>query len=201
MNGKTILFGGLLGVSATQGLCAAAAAQGEDVGARRPNVVIFLTDDQGAIDLNCFGAEDLHTPHIDALAERGVRFTRFYANSSISSPSRAALLTGCYPQRAGVPLIVRPDSTDPGLPPGATTLADVLKEHGYATAAIGKWHLGYRAEAHPNAHGFDYFLDIWADASITILIFLLAGPQSTRSLLQPGGGVVFGREFFRSDGP
>lgn len=157
MNGKTILFGGLLGVSATQGLCAAAATQGEDAGARRPNVVIFLTDDQGAIDLNCFGAEDLRTPHIDALAERGVRFTRFYANSSISSPSRAALLTGCYPQRAGVPLIVRPDSTDPGLPPGATTLADVLKEHGYATAAIGKWHLGYRAEAHPNAHGFDYF--------------------------------------------
>lgn len=156
MNGKTIAFG-LLGVSAIQNLCAAASPGDEEADIRRPNVVIFFTDDQGAIDLNCFGAKDLHTPHLDALAERGVKFTRFYANSSISSPSRAALLTGRYPQRAGVSLIVRPDSTDPGLTADETTLADVLKDHGYATAVIGKWHLGHRAESHPNAHGFDYF--------------------------------------------
>lgn len=156
MNSKPIIAG-LIGISAFQGVWALTPHAGEKSPCRKPNVVIFFTDDQGAIDLNCFGAKDLHTPNIDALAKKGVKFTRFYANSSISSPSRAALLTGRYPQRAGVPLIVPPDPAKQGLPPEETTLADVLHQNGYATAIIGKWHLGCNPESHPNAHGFDYF--------------------------------------------
>lgn len=125
--------------------------------ARRPNVVIFLTDDQGSVDLNCYGSHDLATPNLDRLCNSGVRFTQFYASSSISSPSRAALLTGRYPQRVGVPALVAPDPQKPGLPASEITLAELLRENGYATALIGKWHLGHNPQSHPNAQGFDYF--------------------------------------------
>jgi len=122
---------------------------------RPPNVILILSDDQGTVDLGACGAEDLHTPHLDALAERGVRFTQLYAAAPVCSPSRAALLTGRYPQRAGVPGNVGPRAE--GLPLEEVTLAEVLRERGYATALIGKWHLGRMEDHGPLDQGFDEF--------------------------------------------
>ena len=122
----------------------------------RPNVVLIYTDDQGTIDLNCYGATDLQTPHLDALARRGVRFTQFYSAAPVCSPSRAALLTGRYPQRAGVPGNVSSRRGHPGMPPEQITFAEVMKSAGYATAHIGKWHLGYTPGTMPNSQGFDH---------------------------------------------
>ncbi|MDO1451192.1 sulfatase-like hydrolase/transferase [Rhodocytophaga aerolata] len=123
---------------------------------RQPNVVIIFTDDQGSIDMNCYGATDLITPNMDALARRGVRFTQFYAASPVCSPSRAALLTGKVPQRANVPDLVRPADRHTDMPARHITLAEMLKEAGYATALVGKWHLGHAPETMPNGQGFDY---------------------------------------------
>ena len=125
-------------------------------GQPRPNVVLIYTDDQGTIDLNCYGANDLHTPHLDALTERGVRFTQFYSAAAVCSPSRAAVLTGRYPQRAGVPGNVSSRQGRPGMPAEQFTIAEMMKQAGYATAQIGKWHLGYTPETMPNNQGFDH---------------------------------------------
>jgi arylsulfatase A len=120
-----------------------------------PNVIVILTDDQGTVDAGCYGAEDLHTPHTDALAARGVRFTQFYAGAPVCSPSRACLLTGRYPVRAGVPGNVSSQRGGAGgLPPEEVTLGEMFQNAGYATAHIGKWHLGYTPETMPNAQGF-----------------------------------------------
>ncbi len=121
-----------------------------------PNVVLIFTDDQGTADLGCYGSPDLETPHLDALARRGVRFTQFYSAAPVCSPSRAALLTGRYPQRAGVPGNVSSQPGRPGMPASQRTLAEVMKAAGYATAHIGKWHLGYTPDTMPNAQGFDH---------------------------------------------
>ena len=123
----------------------------------RPNVLLILTDDQGVIDINRFGSSDLYTPVLDSLCSEGVMFTDFYSNASISSPSRASVLTGQYPWRAGVPDLVPRKSPTAGLQPEKVTIAEVLKENGYATALIGKWHLGETPQTHPNSQGFDYF--------------------------------------------
>ena len=123
---------------------------------RPPNVVLIFTDDQGSVDLNVYGAEDLTTPHMDGIAHRGVRFTQFYAASSVCSPSRAGLLTGRFPHRAGVPGNVSSREGDAGMAAGEVTIADMLEAAGYATAHIGKWHLGYTPETMPNAQGFDF---------------------------------------------
>jgi arylsulfatase A len=123
---------------------------------RPPNVVLIYTDDQGTIDLNCYGATDLITPHLDALARRGVRFTQFYAAAPVCAPSRAALLTGKVPQRAGVPNNVSPTDRQTDMPTEQVTLAEMLKSAGYATGHIGKWHLGHGPETIPNSQGFDY---------------------------------------------
>jgi arylsulfatase A len=123
----------------------------------RPNVIVILADDQGSVDLGCYGANDLHTPHTDALAARGLRFTQFYAAAPVCSPSRAGLLTGRWPVRAGVPGNVSSQRGGPGgLPPGEVTMAEMFKAAGYATAHIGKWHLGYTSETMPRAQGFDH---------------------------------------------
>ena len=122
---------------------------------RRPNVILIYTDDQGSVDLNCYGASDLHTPHLDGLARRGVRFTQFYAAAPVCSPSRAAVLTGRYPQRAGVPGNVSSQKGRPGMPAEQVTMAEMMQAAGYATAHIGKWHLGYTLETMPNGQGFD----------------------------------------------
>jgi len=122
----------------------------------KPNVIIIYTDDQGTIDLNSYGADDLVTPHMDALVHGGIRFTQFYA-SPICSPSRASLLTGQNPQRAGCPGNAGASKESrSGLPGSAYTMAEMFKDAGYHTGHIGKWHLGYQPEMSPNAQGFDY---------------------------------------------
>ena len=123
---------------------------------RRPNVIIIYTDDQGSVDLNCYGSKDLTTPHMDGLAKRGVRFTQFYAAAPVCSPSRAGLLTGRYPVRAGMPGNAGSTKGRAGLAPSEVTIAEMMKAAGYATAHIGKWHLGYTPETMPNGQGFDH---------------------------------------------
>ena len=147
--------------------CAGAARQdaGRDP-ARRPNFVVILTDDQGYADLGCYGAPLLDTPNLDRMAAEGVRFTDFYAAAPNCSPSRAALLTGCYPTRVGLPKVLGPGS-EIGISSEEVTLAELLKGQGYATACYGKWHLGDRPEFLPLRHGFDdyfglpYSNDMW----------------------------------------
>jgi len=125
-----------------------------------PNVVVILTDDQGFGDLGCYGHPSIRTPHIDRLAAEGARFTSFYAGSPVCTPSRVALLTGCYPKRVGMQdHVVKPDSVY-GLHPQEVTLAEVLKQAGYATGMVGKWHLGHRSGLLPLDQGFDTWLGV-----------------------------------------
>ncbi len=137
----------------------AASASGEAASSPRPNVVVILADDLGYGDLSCFGAEDLQTPQIDRIAREGIRFTRFYANCPVCSPTRASLLTGCYPDMVGVPGVIRThrDNSWGYLAADATLLPEVLREAGYHSALVGKWHLGLDAPNTPNARGFDFF--------------------------------------------
>ena len=126
----------------------------------RPNIIFIFVDDQGYYDLGCYGATEVETPRIDALARKGVRFTDYYAAAPICSPSRAALLTGCYPRRTGNEVWVhRPDS-ETGIPPSKLTIAELFKKEGYATACIGKWHLGFRGPFLPENQGFDHYFGI-----------------------------------------
>lgn len=122
----------------------------------RPNVVILLTDDQGYGDLKCYNNSQVETPNIDRLAAEGMRFTDFYAGAAASTPSRAALLTGRYAERAGVPGVVD-DLSKNGIKPSELTLADYLKQNDYATGIVGKWHLGCQPEYMPLQHGFNEF--------------------------------------------
>jgi arylsulfatase A len=129
----------------------------------KPNILVILTDDLGYDDVGCYwtpdnrpGFEKIQTPNIDRLAAEGARFTDYYAPSSVCSPSRAALMTGCYPVRVGFPGILFSESLA-GLNPYEVTLAEVLKGRGYATACVGKWHLGHLAPFTPRQHGFDAF--------------------------------------------
>jgi len=119
----------------------------------RPNVVVIFTDDQGTLDMGAYGADDLETPHLDALAAEGVRFTQFYSAAPVCSPSRAGLLTGRYPQVAGMPS----NAGREGMPQTELTLGNLFQDAGYATALVGKWHLGHTHETTPNRQGFDYF--------------------------------------------
>lgn len=122
--------------------------------ARKPNVIVIFTDDQGTVDMNCYGAKDLVTPNMDGLAKRGVRFTQFYSAAPVCSPSRVGLMTGRTPQHGGLNGNVPIDSV--GMPSQQITIAEELKKAGYATAHIGKWHLGHHKETIPNAQGFDH---------------------------------------------
>lgn len=123
---------------------------------RKPNVILIMTDDQGTADAPGFGATDLIMPHIDALGNRGIRFTQFYSAAPVCSPSRAGLLTGKYPLRAGMPGNAPDDDRQLPVFASQTTMADMFKRAGYATAHIGKWHLGMAPDGIPNARGFDY---------------------------------------------
>ena len=123
---------------------------------RRPNVILIYTDDQGTVDLGCYGARDLVTPHLDALATRGVRWTQFYSAAPVCSPSRAAVLTGRYPQRAGLPGNAGSSPGAKGMGSDQVTMAEMFKQAGYATGHVGKWHLGYISQTMPNAQGFEY---------------------------------------------
>lgn len=127
--------------------------------AAKPNIVIIVADDLGYGDLSCYGATDLESPHLDSLMASGLRFTHFYANCPVCSPTRAALLSGKFQELVGVPGVIRthPTSNWGYLAPSATLLPSVLKKEGYTTAAVGKWHLGLDDPSHPNSRGFDHF--------------------------------------------
>ncbi len=126
---------------------------------KKPNFLIIFTDDHGYGDVSAYGASDVRTPHIDSLAEKGMLFTSMRANCTVCSPSRAALLTGCYADRVGVPGVIRTNPKDSWgyFDPKIPTLANVLGEAGYHTALIGKWHLGLESPNTPNERGFAHF--------------------------------------------
>lgn len=127
--------------------------------ARKPNIVVIIVDDLGYGDLSAYGAKDIRTPNIDRLAADGMRFDNFYANSPVCSPTRAALMTGRYPDTVGVPGVIRVDPADNWgyLAPDAVLLPSLLKREGYRTAIFGKWHLGMESPNLPNDRGFDRF--------------------------------------------
>ncbi len=125
-----------------------------------PNFIIIFTDDQGYADLGVFGAKDIATPNIDRMAKEGVTFTSFYVAAPVCTPSRASLLTGCYSKRVGLHKGVLFPNDKSGLNPDEITIADLLKKKGYATACIGKWHLGRPSELLPVKQGFDYYFGI-----------------------------------------
>lgn len=128
-----------------------------------PNIVIIFADDLGYGDLGCYGHPTIRTPHLDQMAQQGLRFTDFYVAASVCTPSRAALLTGRYPVRSGMcsdtSRVLFPNSRG-GLPASEVTIAELLKSRGYTTAAIGKWHLGHLTKHLPTAHGFDSYFGI-----------------------------------------
>lgn len=125
----------------------------------RPNIVLIFIDDMGYADVSAFGATDYQTPNIDRLGREGMRFTSFYASQAVCSASRASLLTGCYAERVGIQGALTPGSPI-GLNPDETTIADMLKAAGYATAIFGKWHLGRQPEFLPLQQGFDEYLGL-----------------------------------------
>lgn len=127
------------------------------VAATPPNLLFILADDLGYGDLGCQGCDDIRTPHLDRLAREGVRFTDFYANGAVCTPTRAAFLTGRYQQRLGLEDAVTYQEMGRGLPEQGETLADGLRRSGYATALVGKWHLGYDPDRRPCQQGFDHF--------------------------------------------
>tara|TARA_R110001592_G_scaffold363394_1_gene687407 strand:+ start:49303 stop:50643 length:1341 start_codon:yes stop_codon:yes gene_type:complete len=126
----------------------------------QPNIIIFFTDDQGYGDLGTFGAEGFETPHLDQLAAEGIMFTNFYVPATVCTPSRAGLLTGRYPKRSNLHEAVLFPYSDGGLSPKEFTMAEMLKDGGYSTSCIGKWHLGHKEEFMPNNHGFDEFYGV-----------------------------------------
>lgn len=127
--------------------------------APRPNVILIVADDLGYGDLGAYGATDLATPNIDRLAQEGLRFTDFYAVANTCSPSRAALMTGRHPPRSGVNAVLFHDTPE-GLPHHEITIAELLRDAGYRTGMIGKWHLGATEEFMPPRHGFDEFFGV-----------------------------------------
>lgn len=127
---------------------------------RPPNLILILVDDQGYYDLGCYGATEVRTPHIDLLAAEGIRFTDYYAAAPICSPSRAGLLTGCYPRRVGNESWVHRADSRFGLHRDELTIAELLQQQGYATACIGKWHLGFHEPFLPRNQGFDHYFGL-----------------------------------------
>lgn len=149
--------------------CPAAAAD-------RPNIIFILVDDLGYADVGCMGAKDIKTPHIDRLATEGLKFTDFYANAPVCTPTRTAFITGRWQQRVGFEWamgftaeqyrrvngqwVEEPDKLALGLPSSEVTIATLLKSVGYATGCFGKWHLGYQPEHNPTRHGFDEYFGV-----------------------------------------
>lgn len=126
----------------------------------RPNVIFFLTDDLGYSDISCYGATKVKTPNIDKLSAEGIKFTDFHTGASICSPSRAAFLTGAYPQRCGLYMGINENRKEHwflGLNPNEVTLAEQFKKQDYQTFMIGKWHLGVEPEFLPMNQGFDHY--------------------------------------------
>ncbi|MEZ6064368.1 MAG: sulfatase [Planctomycetaceae bacterium] len=142
------------------------ACHADDAAAARPNIVIIFTDDQGYGDVGCFGAQGYETPNLDRMAAEGRKFTSFYVAQAVCGASRAALLTGCYPNRIGM-LGAPSHNTKHGINPNEVLIPELCRDQGYATAMLGKWHLGHRPESLPIHHGFDeyyglpYSNDMW----------------------------------------
>ncbi|NQT15784.1 MAG: sulfatase [Planctomycetes bacterium] len=159
--GKSNLMGSvaLVGLLATAAACAAPREATD-----RPNFIVVFTDDQGYGDLGCYGSSVVKTPNIDRLAREGARLTSFYVAAPLCSPSRAALMTGCYPKRVSMayginfPVLLAGDRK--GLHPDEITIAELLKPRGYATGCFGKWHLGDQAPLLPTRQGFDEYFGI-----------------------------------------
>jgi len=126
---------------------------------RPPNFVLIFTDDQGYADVGCFGAKGFETPNLDRMAAEGKRFTNFYVAQAVCSASRAGLLTGCYPNRVSILGALMPQSKI-GINSKEETIAEILKQKGYATGIFGKWHLGHHREFLPLQHGFDEYLGL-----------------------------------------
>ena len=138
---------------------------------QKPNIVFIFADDLGYGDLSCYGAKDINTTNIDQIAKQGIKFTEFYNASSICSPSRAALLTGRYPQRMGINTVFFPESFT-GIPSKEITIPEILKEKGYTTGIIGKWHLGHHYQYLPLQQGFDEYFGIPYSNDMESVVFM-----------------------------
>lgn len=165
-------------------------------GADRPNVIVIMSDDQGSLDLGVYGAKDLHTPNLDALAHRGVRFTQFYTGSAVCSPSRASLLTGKTPQGAGLETNAGAHKGRVGLPPEQVTIAEMLGAVGYATAHVGKWHLGNEAPRRPDDQGFDYSFGHYVGCIDNYSHFFYWVPPNRHDLWENGEEVFENGKYF-----
>ncbi len=160
-----------------------------------PNVIVFFADDLGWGDVGSYEGALLKTPNLDRMAMEGLRLTSFYVGSPACSPSRAALLTGCYPQRVSVPQVLNPGSPS-GLHPDEETLAELLRDEGFRTAMVGKWHLGNRPEWMPEAQGFEswtglpYSNDMWPYNHGNHDLGLIGNPNWPDLPLYDGGEVV-----------
>jgi len=152
-------LGAVAGGVSMLGMPGRSAGASESKPDRRPNFVVIFTDDQGYQDVGCFGSPDINTPCLDKMAAEGRKFTDFHVAAPVCTPSRAALLTGCYPQRVSLPHVLFPASKS-GISPNEVTIAELLKTRGYATACIGKWHLGHLPPFLPTRHGFDSYFGI-----------------------------------------
>lgn len=162
-----------------RGFLAASAGAAMAAASRKPNVVLIYADDLGYGDLGCYGSK-LRTPNLDRMAGEGMRFTNFLSANPVCSPSRAALLTGRYPTRVGVPRVLFPyDSSS--LNPGETTIAQMLQPQGYKTMCVGKWHLGHQPQFLPTAWGFDeyYGIPYSNDMNPPVVLHALPGKVET----------------------
>ena len=139
---------------------------------QQPNIVLIFMDDMGYADLSCYGSKTISTPNIDKLANNGMKFTDFHVAASVCTPSRTALLTGCYPHRRGLPTVLCPEGKNnagnTGLHPEEQTIAELLKGNGYATSMAGKWHLGDKKMFLPTQHGFDQYFGVPYSNDMTI---------------------------------
>ena len=156
---------------------------------RDPNFVLILADDLGYGDLGCYGATDSVTPSLDRLARDGVRLTNHYTGSPVCSPARASLMTGLIPDRTGVTGVLRDDDDDTGLDLRLRTIGNAFRDKGYATALIGKWHLGMKGAYLPRKRGFDYF---WG---------FLNGTIDYVTHLSKGGGATGQRTTYENEQP
>ncbi len=171
---------------------AATAASADD----RPNVIVIMTDDQGTADLGAAGATDIETPHLDAIARAGVRFSQFYAAAPVCSPSRAAMLTGRHPFRAGMPSNAPATAGLPGMPSRETTIAEMLKPAGFATGHVGKWHLGFTPETMPLGQGFDISFGHMGGCIDNYSHFVYWGGPNRHDLFRDGREVHAPGKFF-----
>ena len=157
-----------IGTAVATAAIAGASRTASPAPATRPNVLFILADDLGYGDLSCYGRPDYRTPVLDGFAKQGMKFMSAYAAAPVCTPTRCAYITGRYPQRLAVGLeepLTPVSPPDVGLPPNHPTIASLLKNNGYETALVGKWHLGWKPEFGPNRHGFDEFFGILSGAA------------------------------------